>query len=365
MLSWFLIVAITTVIFSDAKSPRGKSYGRTFENFDSDDDFAKPTGRVKSGIGMGSILNKGRKYFYELRALTSSEFEKSCMKATRPDNLNAKEKHIEKIIQIIDKFQANKNRCSYTNALHIVWCRMGDGDARTKLKAVYLLHRLWRTLHYDHIVQFRENMKSMKQEFCSQTKSSYFYDRKILDSRFPEDGLFTRHYVSFVLYRSEHFSASFEEMLLTPNVHVADEREIVMTLKEAKRCLSYLLQCTQDPEHATDITISCVQLLAEDLHVLVENFQSRLLDLISGELFGFDKDGLAMPLITTITDADETISAKKKLCSFFLNSIELIDSWMLTQGRLLRKFGYKTPFGTMDWIRADTVTAMQSYLDQP
>jgi len=87
---------------------------------------------------------KVRGWLREAKALVSSDFEAALLKATRPDTAAPKPKHVESIALSVSAFEAYAGPdCDpYGSLLHKIWSRLGEADARSKTKAVYVLHRL-------------------------------------------------------------------------------------------------------------------------------------------------------------------------------------------------------------------------------
>lgn len=77
--------------------------------------------------------------YREVKGLTSSELEQVMLKATRPDDVPVKSKHVERLVGVT--YQISGKYDIYDAVLRKLWNKMAEKDVRTKLKSVYVLHR--------------------------------------------------------------------------------------------------------------------------------------------------------------------------------------------------------------------------------
>lgn len=84
-----------------------------------------------------SSLSKG--FYREIKGLTSSELEQVMLKATRPDDSPVKSKHVERLVGVT--YQISARYDIYDAVLRKLWKKMVEVDWRTKIKALYILHR--------------------------------------------------------------------------------------------------------------------------------------------------------------------------------------------------------------------------------
>lgn len=77
--------------------------------------------------------------YREVKGLTSSELEQVMLKATRPDDSPVKGKHVERLVGVT--YQISSRYDIYDAVLRKLWGKMAEKDWRTKVKALYILHR--------------------------------------------------------------------------------------------------------------------------------------------------------------------------------------------------------------------------------
>jgi len=93
-----------------------------------------------------STLSKG--FYREIKGLTSSELEQVMLKATRPDDSPVKGKHVERLVGVT--YQISARYDIYDAVLRKLWKKMIEADWRTKIKALYILHRFSSDGALDH-----------------------------------------------------------------------------------------------------------------------------------------------------------------------------------------------------------------------
>ena len=121
----------------------------------------------------------------EAKALVSSDFEAALLKATRPDSAAPKRKHVESIAFSVSAFEAYAGPdCDpYGSLLHKIWSRLAEADARSKVKAVYVLHRLLgapRCCGDVEFLAFAAAYDALLKSRSSKTESPYFDKRAVL-----------------------------------------------------------------------------------------------------------------------------------------------------------------------------------------
>jgi hypothetical protein len=92
---------------------------------------------VSAATETTSSLSKG--FYREIKGLTSSELEQVMLKATRPDDSPVKSKHVERLVGVT--YQISARYDIYDAVLRKLWKKMVEADWRTKIKALYILHR--------------------------------------------------------------------------------------------------------------------------------------------------------------------------------------------------------------------------------
>jgi len=104
---------------------------------------ALPERREVAGLAarrVASMARASRELVREGKALLSSEFEMTVVKATRPDDSPAKEKHVHALVTSVDDFDRFMNNPPgfdpFRVTLHKLWSRMAEPDPRTVAKAL-------------------------------------------------------------------------------------------------------------------------------------------------------------------------------------------------------------------------------------
>lgn len=163
-------------------------------------------------------------------------------------------------------------------------------DKRTNVKAIYILHRLFQSVHSHHVRELRTRMRMMSSSIiCRATQSNYF-DRQILENKSKSSSLeyheFFMVYLDYVLYRGLTFSPSFEEFVINP----ADNGDssclsylnmLSALLSNAQECIKRLVACSMDHLMrcpANDVTLPSIELLGCDLEVLYPLYECKFFD---------------------------------------------------------------------------------------
>ena len=332
------------------------------------------------------VKRKGYKFYLEIMARGSSEFECACIKATRPDNEPPKEKYVSSIIAAVVNFDevvadeggSKEDFNPYEIALHKIWSRIANKqDWRIKLKALYVMHRLWSSVQDQSNAVLRKQMKVLSKRKCKKTGKPYFSLSEASETsscpRTHSHYDFLQMYSKYVLYRCKTFSPSFEEGLLCSSDIQADSdgnsissdlsdtsdhrsksKNIVNILRKIKKALSIILDhSVLDGKAAVDdITASCYTLLKDDLQSLYLIYEERLLDLITTfeDSAGFRitdlKESITTPQISVIdddtTNIDNYTFQHLKLCEYYIHLSEGLKEWVTHHNRMFRNFELKS-----------------------
>jgi hypothetical protein len=262
----------------------------------------------------------------ELKGTFSSDFERACLKATRPDDDPAKEKHVQALIASVAEYPdvQSRNFDPYYVMLHKLWSRMSERDWRTVAKSLYILHRLWQSITVEDTRQLRTRLASLIHQHSKKSGSRYFSVRRLAmvgaqGERFKP---FLHSYASYVLERVRMFSAHFDELLIAKQ-----GTELWAHLKRAQRVLNRVLVVELTADTATDVTAPCMELIAKDVGQLVAAFSSRL-----------------RQRIDNYSDADddcEDYNAELEACTFYCEAVPRLEEWVLRNGRLCRRLGVR------------------------
>ena len=328
---------------------------------------------------INGVQRKGYKYYLEVMAKGSSEFECACIKATRPNNEPPKEKYVSSIIAAVinfDEIVADANDVDdfdpYKIALHKIWIRIANKfDYRIKLKALYVLHRLWSSVQIESSAILKKQMRELSKTKCQKTNLPYFSlkEASTTSSCSPSHShyAFLQAYSKYVLFRCKTFSPSFEEAILSfqqsnnegskifvnaKKNMIEKDQQLLDILRKLKVALSIILSYSIVDAKSTgdDITASCFTLLKADLQNLYLLYEDRLADLMdlkvveSKSRTGKGKEIITSPQITEIvennTEIDESTWNHIQFCEFYVETTDNIKLWVTRHDKIFRNFEY-------------------------
>ncbi|CAM9308243.1 unnamed protein product, partial [Ectocarpus fasciculatus] len=186
---------------------------------------ASKMGRA-SAMSMSSMrdrLNRARQRasvaYREAKSLMSSEMEGVVLKATRPDDLPVKPKHLEALMRPTVEMPKEFN--VYLPVVRKLWSKMADKEWRVSAKALYILHRFAADGSTEHASNLKESVAVLRTHHDSRRKVNYFDMDTICDVKAPswsgEDvapmAEFLQVYADFVLRRTTQFGPGFAELL--------------------------------------------------------------------------------------------------------------------------------------------------------
>jgi len=211
-----------------------------------------------------------KEFLREVKGSHSSEFECAMIKATRPNEDPAKEKHVARLIETIATFpMATAARPSstdyYTMMLHKLWNRMAEKDWRSVAKAVYILHRMALTLDPELHREFVKRYNSLRGTLHKKSNGLYF-SKKTLTDVLPgseECAAFLGTYAAFVMDRFVLFSGRYDECF-----EGQPSARHVQLLGSACRVLDRALLVVME-EGASDhkVSVHCLELVVRDCFV--------------------------------------------------------------------------------------------------
>lgn len=162
--------------------------------------------------------------YREVKGLTSSELEQVMLKATRPDDTPVKGKHVERLVGVT--YQINGRYDIYDAVLRKLWNKMAEPDWRTKVKALYVLHRFSSDGAPDHQASLKARLRELRRTRDPKRKEKYF-NGKQFDKDNNNDNTTTKatkHYKAFleryaryVFLRAQCFGGMFGEISNTDN----------------------------------------------------------------------------------------------------------------------------------------------------
>ncbi|CAB1098446.1 unnamed protein product [Ectocarpus sp. CCAP 1310/34] len=246
---------------------------------------ASKMGRAKA-MSMSSMrdrLNRARQRassaYREAKSLMSSEMEGVVLKATRPDDLPVKPKHLEALMRPTVEMPKEFN--VYLPVVRKLWSKMADKEWRVSAKALYILHRFAADGSIEHASNLKESVAVLRTHHDSRRKVNYFDMDTICDVKAPswsgEDvapmAEFLQGYADFVLRRTTQFGPGFAELL--------DAFTMLLGGGEVMTAVAGLVSvgskcCHLHEEQEGAIAVAAVVQVAHDIRDLVEVCAAQL-----------------------------------------------------------------------------------------
>jgi len=158
--------------------------------------------------------------YREIKGLTSSELEQVMLKATAPNDLPVKGKHVERLVGVT--YQISGRYDIYDAVLRKLWSKMVENDWRTTVKALYILHRFSADGAPDHQAALKARLRELRRTRDPKRKEKYFNSKLLLAGENTTPA--TKHYRAFlsryahyVLLRAQCFGGVFTEIANDPN----------------------------------------------------------------------------------------------------------------------------------------------------
>jgi ANTH domain. len=116
--------------------------------------------------------------YREIKGLTSSELEQVMLKATQPNDLPVKGKHVERLVGVT--YQISGRYDIYDAVLRKLWSKMVEKDWRTTIKALYILHRFSADGAPDHQAALKARLRELRRTRDPKRKEKYFNSKQLL-----------------------------------------------------------------------------------------------------------------------------------------------------------------------------------------
>lgn len=116
--------------------------------------------------------------YRDIKGLTSSELEQVMLKATRPDDTPVKGKHVERMVGLT--YQMSPQFDLYDAVLRKLWAKMAERDWRTKIKALYILHRFSADGAPEHQAALKARLRELRRIRDPKRKCKYFDKDRLL-----------------------------------------------------------------------------------------------------------------------------------------------------------------------------------------
>ncbi|KAL7522140.1 hypothetical protein ACHAWX_007298 [Stephanocyclus meneghinianus] len=190
-----------------------------------DPDVVKQTVLTATKAAQETTTKLSSNIYREVKGLTSSELEQVMLKATRPDDVPVKSKHVERLVGVT--YQISGKYDIYDAVLRKLWNKMAEKDVRTKLKSVYVLHRFSVDGGPDHREALKQRLRALRKTKDPKRSGTggkggagtRYFDSKVLigtDTDPDTQGYraFLSRYAHYVLTRAQTFGGVFNEISL-------------------------------------------------------------------------------------------------------------------------------------------------------
>lgn len=174
--------------------------------------------------------------YRDIKGLTSSELEQVMLKATRPDDTPVKGKHVERMVGLT--YQMSPQFDIYDAVLRKLWAKMAERDWRTKIKALYILHRFSADGAPEHQAALKARLRELRRIRDPKRKCKYFdKDRLLAGEDTPDTDMFPnfiKRYAHYVFLRAQCFGGVFEEISNEPKASRRAPKPITSTALRAE-----------------------------------------------------------------------------------------------------------------------------------
>jgi len=100
------------------------------------------------------------------------------LKATQPNDLPVKGKHVERLVGVT--YQISGRYDIYDAVLRKLWSKMVEKDWRTTIKALYILHRFSADGAPDHQAALKARLRELRRTRDPKRKEKYFNSKQLL-----------------------------------------------------------------------------------------------------------------------------------------------------------------------------------------
>jgi len=156
--------------------------------------------------------------YREIKGLTSSELEQVLLKATRPDDGAVKGKHVERLVSVT--YQISPRYDIYDSVLRKLWSKMAEKDWRTKVKALYILHRFSADGAPEHAAALKARLRELRRTRDPKRKDKFFNSKQLLAGESKPENMkfraFMSRYAHYVILRTQCFGGVFDEISSEP-----------------------------------------------------------------------------------------------------------------------------------------------------
>lgn len=289
--------------------------------------------------GLTGAKGRARGLLREAKGMFSSDWESAFLKATRPDDDPAKSKHVLALVALVDDFTvySSPSYDPYRPMLHKVWSRLIEGDARTALKAAFILHSVSHQCSSENHQALVKALRQLSRERSKKSDSLYFAKSHVVVSDEAEATAplvaFARHYWDFVSWRFSCFGKSYDELRALDGQTPVEQA--LATLKKAQGVLSRAMRCSLGAAHETDLTASCLELTLKDFREAWALFGEQLVVVARSLREGGKGKGLS-------TSAGSHRAVLQRLCQFHLDHADEARAFVLDGRVSLKRFSLRS-----------------------
>ena len=242
----------------------------------------------------------------ELKKYGSSDFENILLKATSTGDTNRpKKKHVSSIITAVKEYTNDdvygthtyENLDFFALVLHKFHIKINHSNWRRRLKAVSVLHTLFRSLdtgssakHTSSVL--RDKLKAITNTYCARTGCNYYCYKSILRLNFSDRDSdiqqkilvnktpyrFLNSYTKYCLFRCSNFNADFTR------TDDSDDSDIIYNefLAKTKKMLVLMVDIRLDRDSCSDLAVYCLLQVSKDALQLFKELSSIICEESSG-----------------------------------------------------------------------------------
>ena len=255
----------------------------------------------------------------ELKRYGSSEFENVLLKATSPrDTRKPKKKYISSIITAVKEYnQSYDDLDLLALILHKLHIKANNRDWRRRLKAMNILHVLFRSLSGSSSVRrtsvvLREKLRKISRSYCSRTACNYYcykqfkdlasaehkmdIERNIVANKTPRR--FMTAYAKYCLFRCARCSSDFSVAKDVDDDDNSDDIESFV--KAATELLPLFMNINLDRDDCSELAVYCLFQTSRDAELVSCEISAAILSSAEAspqmtafrELYSRAQDGL-------------------------------------------------------------------------
>ncbi len=237
-----------------------------------------------------------------IKSWLSSDFEKLLLALTSPDDLRPSSRDTAEFMATVKSFVLDEDTSPlnednpYRVCLRKLNSKVSEPDGRTTLKALYLLHLVFKNSDGKDATLFKALFKKMRKErVVSKKKAAHFSMELLSDCTLETQYLsdFIERYAEYVFKRGLLFTGSFQELRRVSDYSMRS-KDICQVLVDAVKVLESALACGLEENADEDcelVYVTALSLVAEDAKVLFEMYYDRLRWVLREEEIGelFDR----------------------------------------------------------------------------